>query len=102
GLRGRTERPLWVQGDAPKAVLLDRLRAHQDGVLVATSSFWEGVDVPGDSLQLVVIDRLPFSVPTDPLVVARCQRIEEEGESAFSKYVIPSAAIALKQGFGRL
>lgn len=93
--------PLLVQGEAPKARLLERFR-DGDSVLVATMSFWEGVDVPGDALRLVIIDKLPFAVPTDPVVVARSTAIEEAGGSAFSAYALPQAAITLKQGFGRL
>ncbi|MFO0616459.1 MAG: ATP-dependent DNA helicase [Polyangiaceae bacterium] len=95
------EHPLLVQGEGPKARLLDRFR-EGDSVLVATMSFWEGVDVPGDALRLVIIDKIPFAVPTDPLVVARSMAIEELGGSAFSTYALPQAAITLKQGFGRL
>jgi ATP-dependent DNA helicase DinG len=69
---------------------------------VASASFWEGVDVPGDALQLVVIDKLPFPPPGDPLVEARSQRLEGEGRSAFNDYSVPEAAVALKQGAGRL
>jgi ATP-dependent DNA helicase DinG len=94
--------PVLVQGEAPKNALLARFREAGDAVLFATSSFWEGVDVPGRALRLVVIDKLPFDVPSDPLVEARCRRLEEEGESPFMKYLVPSAALALKQGFGRL
>ncbi len=93
---------VFVQGSAPKATLLDSFRRDGHAVLFATSSFWEGVDVPGEALRLVIIDKLPFDVPSDPLVVARCRRIEEEGEQPFMKYLVPSAAISLKQGFGRL
>lgn len=93
--------PLLVQGEEPKARLLDKFRAG-DSVLVATMSFWEGVDVPGDALRLVIIDKIPFAVPTDPVVVARSTAIEEAGGSAFSGYALPQAAITLKQGFGRL
>ncbi len=96
------DRPVLVQGEAPKNVLLDRFREAGDAVLFATASFWEGVDVPGDALRLVVIDKLPFEVPSDPLVDARCRRMEEAGEQPFMKYLVPSAALALKQGFGRL
>jgi len=71
-------------------------------VLVATASFWEGFDVPGDALQAVIIDKLPFPPPGDPLVEARCNRIEEEGGSAFNEYSLPEVAVALKQGAGRL
>lgn len=94
--------PVYVQGEAPKATLLSRFRADGDAVLFATMSFWEGIDVPGDALRLVVIDRLPFEVPTDPLVEARCRDLEEAGESAFIRYLVPAAALGLKQGFGRL
>ena len=91
-----------VQGEAPNAALLERFRAHGDAVLVATASFWQGVDVPGTALRLVIIDKLPFDVPTDPLIAARCDRLKEQGEQPFMKYLVPSAALALKQGFGRL
>jgi len=91
-----------VQGEAPKATLLQRFRDEGNGLLVATMSFWEGVDVPGDALRLVVIDRIPFAVPTDPLVVARCETLRRNGRSAFDGYTLPRAAITLKQGFGRL
>ncbi|MEM6787169.1 MAG: ATP-dependent DNA helicase [Myxococcota bacterium] len=100
GLKGR--RPLFVQGEAPKAVLLERFRDHRNAVLVATMSFWEGVDVPGTALRLVAIDRIPFAVPTDPLVVARAQAITEEGGSAFVEDALPRAALTLQQGYGRL
>lgn len=96
-----------VQGQLPKRVLVDRFRAGNEpgqggAVLVASASFWEGVDLPGNTLQLVVIDKLPFPPPGDPLVEARCRRIEAEGGSAFSAYSIPEAAVSLKQGAGRL
>jgi ATP-dependent DNA helicase DinG len=96
-----------VQGQWPKRVLMDRFRAGSAGgrpgcVLVASASFWEGIDMPGDALQLVVIDKLPFPPPGDPLVEARCRRIESEGRSAFADYSVPEAAVALKQGAGRL
>ncbi|MEO7643285.1 MAG: helicase C-terminal domain-containing protein, partial [Ramlibacter sp.] len=71
-------------------------------VLVASASFWEGVDVPGDALQLVIIDKLPFPPPGDPLVEARAQRLEGQGRSAFNDYFVPEASVALKQGAGRL
>ncbi len=98
-LRGR---PIYVQGEAPKGALLARFKDDGDAVLFATMSFWEGVDVPGRALRLVVIDKLPFDVPTDPLVEARCRALEEEGEAPFIRYLVPSAALTLKQGFGRL
>ncbi|MDO5623449.1 MAG: ATP-dependent DNA helicase, partial [Pseudomonadota bacterium] len=96
-----------AQGAYPKRVLMERFRAGnargQGGcVLVASASFWEGVDMPGDALQCVVIDKLPFPPPGDPLVEARCRRIEREGRSAFADYSVPEAAVALKQGAGRL
>ncbi|MEZ5606344.1 MAG: ATP-dependent DNA helicase [Burkholderiaceae bacterium] len=96
-----------VQGGLPKRELMARFRqAGEPGrpgcVLVGSSSFWEGVDLPGDALQLVVIDKLPFPPPGDPLVEARCRRIEAAGRSAFSSYSVPEAAVALKQGAGRL
>jgi ATP-dependent DNA helicase DinG len=96
-----------VQGELPKRVLMDRFReGAQHGragcVLVATASFWEGFDAPGDALQLVVIDKLPFPPPNDPLVEARGRRLEAQGRSPFNDYFVPEAAIALKQGAGRL
>ncbi len=93
---------LMLQGEAPKTALLERFRASGHAVLVATMSFWEGVDVPGDALRLVILDKIPFPVPTDPLVAARSVAIQEEGGDPFLDYHVPSAAIALKQGFGRL
>jgi ATP-dependent DNA helicase DinG len=102
GLAERLPEPPLVQGEAPKGALLSRFRAAKDAVLVATMSFWEGVDVPGDALRLVVIEKLPFAVPTDPVVAARCAALEAEGKNAFTEYSVPQAAITLKQGFGRL
>ena len=95
------------QGQLPKRELLERFRwgaePGQPGcVLVASASFWEGVDIPGDALQLVVIDKLPFPPPNDPLVQARSRRLEQGGRSAFNDYYVPEAAVALKQGAGRL
>lgn len=101
-LRGRVGHPLFVQGEAPKAQLLARFRASGSAVLVATMSFWEGVDVPGRALRLVILDKIPFAVPTDPVVRSRCERIDREGGNSFAQYSVPSAAITLKQGFGRL
>lgn len=95
-------RPLLVQGEAPKAALLKTFRAARDAVLVATMSFWEGVDVPGPALRLVVIDRIPFSVPTDPVVAARAAALEAAGRVAFKHDALPRAALVLKQGYGRL
>ena len=93
---------VFVQGQAPKPALLSTFRKHTSGVLFATASFWEGVDVPGDQLRLVVIDKVPFDVPTDPLVRARCRLHEQSGGNAFMDLVVPTAALGLKQGFGRL
>ena len=94
--------PRLVQGEAPRATLIDRFRTTPNAVLLGTSSFWEGVDVPGDALSLVVIDRLPFAPHTDPLIAARMQARAEAGDDPFSAIQLPAAAIALKQGFGRL
>ena len=104
---GSGEVEVLVQGQWPKRRLMERFRegATAGGrgcVLVASASFWEGVDVPGDALQLVVIDKLPFPPPGDPLVEARAQRLESQGRSAFNDYFVPEAAVALKQGAGRL
>ena len=103
---GSSGMQILVQGQGPKRELMDRLRnAAQEGpgcILVASASFWEGVDIPGDALQMVVIDKLPFPPPNDPLVEARAGRLEAAGRSAFNDYFIPEAAVALKQGAGRL
>jgi ATP-dependent DNA helicase DinG len=93
---------LLVQGSRPKAALIQSFRADGDAVLLATQSFWEGVDVPGRALRLVVLEKIPFAVPTDPVMVARGRELEAAGESPFMKLSVPAAAIALKQGFGRL
>ncbi len=97
-----TGRDVLVQGDAPKGALVARFREHGDAVLVGTMSFWEGVDVPGRALRAVVIDRLPFAAPTDPLTMARCATLEAAGLDPFASYSVPAAAITLKQGAGRL
>jgi ATP-dependent DNA helicase DinG len=90
-----------LQGDKPKQHLLKSFR-EKPSVLFASQSFWEGVDVPGDALSLVVIDKLPFASPGEPLVAARIDRLRAAGEDAFYGYQVPQAALALKQGFGRL
>jgi ATP-dependent DNA helicase DinG len=94
--------PRLVQGDAPRAALVDRFRATPGAVLLGTGSFWEGVDVPGDALSLVVIDKLPFAPHTDPLVAARMRTCAEAGGEPFAQIQLPAAALTLKQGFGRL
>ncbi len=94
--------PILRQGDAPRAALLDRFRATPGAVLLGTGSFWEGVDVPGDALSLVIIDKLPFQPHTDPLVAARGAALAARGGDAFEGLQLPQAAITLKQGFGRL
>jgi ATP-dependent DNA helicase DinG len=101
-LRADGSFPVLVQGERPRHALLAELRARIGSVLLATQSFWEGVDVPGEALSLVVVDRLPFAVPDDPLTAARIDRIREEGGDPFGAYQLPRAALALKQGFGRL
>ncbi|MFH1090812.1 MAG: ATP-dependent DNA helicase [Pseudomonadota bacterium] len=91
-----------VQGQAPRNALLERFRQETDSVLMATQSFWQGVDVPGESLSAVIIDKLPFPRPDAPLVKARTQRLRQEGHDPFLSYSIPEAIISLKQGLGRL
>jgi len=101
-LLGELEFPMLLQGSAPKNALLEEFRMTPNAVLFATSSFWQGVDVQGEQLSCVIIDRLPFAVPNDPVVAARIKAIDEEGGNAFFEYQVPSAVISLKQGFGRL
>jgi ATP-dependent DNA helicase DinG len=105
--QGAGEVEVVVQGQWPKRRLIERFRegagpGRPGCILVASASFWEGVDVPGEALQLVVIDKLPFPPPGDPLVEARGQRLEAQGRSPFNEYFVPEAAVALKQGAGRL
>ena len=94
--------PLFVQGESARATLLDTFILSGRGVLLGVSSFWEGVDVPGDPLRGIILTRLPFKVPTEPLTAARIEAIDREGGSSFMEYVLPHAALRLKQGFGRL
>lgn len=101
-LLSRVGYPLLLQGTAPKRALIEEFRATPHSVLFGTSSFWQGVDVQGEALSCVIIDRLPFAVPSDPVVQARMQAIEESGGNPFFDFQIPSAVITLKQGFGRL
>ncbi|MBC7293930.1 MAG: ATP-dependent DNA helicase, partial [Thermoleophilia bacterium] len=96
------EFPCLLQGTAPRTALLEEFRTTPNAVLFATASFWQGVDVPGEQLSCVIIDKLPFAVPTDPVVAARVRALREEGRNPFYEYQIPQAALALKQGFGRL
>lgn len=100
GAEGRW--PLFVQGEAPRARLLGGFVESARGLLLGVSSFWEGVDVPGEPLRGLVIAKLPFKVPTEPLTAARLEAIEKSGRSGFAEYMLPLAALRLKQGFGRL
>jgi len=101
-LLGFLDYPMLRQGDAPKSALLEEFRLTPNAVLFATSSFWQGVDVQGEQLSCVIIDRLPFAVPSDPVVSARVKAIDAGGGNAFFDYQVPAAVITLKQGFGRL
>ena len=101
-LRTRVPWPLFVQGDAPRHRLLEEFRASGHGVLLGAASFWEGVDVAGEALSVVVIDKLPFAAPDDPVLTARLDALEQAGINPFMGWQVPSAAIALKQGAGRL
>ena len=101
-VRERIAYPIKVQGDLPRAHLLQWFRETRNAVLFATGTFWEGIDVVGDQLSCVIIDRLPFPSPADPVVAARLAAIEAAGGSSFDEYMIPSAIVRLKQGFGRL
>jgi ATP-dependent DNA helicase DinG len=101
-LLGELPFPMLLQGSAPKNALLEEFRLTPGAVLFATASFWQGVDVQGEQLSCVIIDRLPFAVPNDPVVAARIRAIDEAGGNAFFEYQVPAAVISLKQGFGRL
>jgi ATP-dependent DNA helicase DinG len=94
--------PLLLHGTAPRKALLEEFRSTPNSVLFGTSSFWQGVDVQGEALSCVIIDRLPFAVPSDPVVQARMRAIEESGGRPFFDYQVPEAVLTLKQGFGRL
>lgn len=101
-LQSRLPYPVLIQGEKSKRGLLEAFRSTPNAVLFATASFWQGVDVQGEQLSCVVIDKLPFSVPSDPIVAARIRHLNEVGGNAFHEYQIPEAVILLKQGFGRL
>jgi ATP-dependent DNA helicase DinG len=98
----RVNFPCFIQGSMSKAGLLDKFRQTPNAVLFATSSFWQGVDVRGEQLSCVIIDKLPFAVPSDPIVAARTRFIDENGGKSFFDYSVPQAVITLKQGIGRL
>lgn len=102
GRLAREGQELLVQGEAPRSRLLDAFRKGEAAVLLGTDSFWEGVDVPGEALSLVVLTRLPFDVPTEPVAAARTERLQQMGRSPFAEYTLPRAVLKLKQGFGRL
>jgi ATP-dependent DNA helicase DinG len=94
--------PMLVQGESPRDVLLRRFREAENAILLGTDSFWEGVDVPGRALRTLVLNKLPFKVPSEPITAARLERLAEEGLDGFMNYLLPHAALKLKQGFGRL
>ncbi|HEV7500757.1 MAG TPA: helicase C-terminal domain-containing protein, partial [Vicinamibacteria bacterium] len=101
-IAARVEYPLLMQGEAPKPVLLETFRRTPGAVLLATASFWQGVDVAGEQLSCVIIDKLPFASPADPVVQARIERIRNQGGNPFQEYQVPVAILMLKQGLGRL
>lgn len=101
-LADRLDYPVLVQGTASRHALLDQFRECNDSVLLAVASFWEGVDVSGDSLSCVLIDKLPFEVPSDPVIQARMKAVEADGGNAFFQFQIPRAILSLRQGVGRL
>lgn len=101
-LKERLPFPVYVQGSAPKSILLESFQHDTHSVLLAVASFWEGVDVPGETLSCVIIDKLPFEVPSDPVMMARINKIKEEGGNPFFDFQIPRAILTLRQGIGRL
>jgi len=101
-INGRLPYKVFRQGDAPRSILLERFREDTHSVLLATRSFWQGVDVPGEALSCLIVDKLPFDSPGDPLVSARIESIYSKGGNPFMEYQLPSAIISLKQGLGRL
>src|SRR6185295_79337 len=100
-LAGRVSYPLLMQGEAPKPALLATFRSTPGAVLLATASFWQGVDVVGDALSCVIVDKLPFASPADPVVAARIDRLRRGGGDPFHEYQVPVAVLMLKQGLGR-
>ena len=101
-IKDRMPYTLLKQGDAPRSVLLDTFRKDVHSTLLGTSSFWQGVDVPGESLSCLIVDKLPFESPKEPIVEAKIDALKEKGENPFMEYQVPSAVIMLKQGLGRL
>jgi ATP-dependent DNA helicase DinG len=101
-VRKRVDYPVFIQGQGSKTGLLEKFRSTEGAVLFATSSFWQGVDVQGEALSCVIISKLPFAVPTDPVVAARQKHLDDQGGNSFYEYSVPGAIIALKQGLGRL
>lgn len=101
-LKIRLDHPMLMQGEGPRTALVETFRNTPGAVLFGTSSFWQGIDVQGEQLSCVIIDRLPFAVPSDPVIAARTEAIRQAGGNAFYEYQVPQAALALKQGFGRL
>lgn len=101
-LEGRIDNPVLVQGDEPRSILLEQFRKHGNALLLGTGSFWEGVDVRGEALSCVIIDKLPFASPGDPILQARIDAMRKEGKNPFMEYQLPQAVITLKQGVGRL
>jgi len=101
-LAGQLPFPLLVQGEAPRAELLERFRGSGNGVLLGTASFWEGVDVRGEALSCVIIDKLPFASPGEPVLQARIEALRQRGGNPFRDVQLPQAVISLKQGAGRL
>jgi ATP-dependent DNA helicase DinG len=101
-LADRVPYPLLIQGSRPKGILLDQFKATGNAVLLGTSSFWEGVDVRGEALSCVIIDKLPFASPGDPVLKARMEAMRRQGRNPFFEYQLPAAVIALRQGIGRL
>ena len=101
-IAGRLEYPVFIQGEAPRSALLEMFRGTKHAVLLATTSFWQGVDVAGEQLSCVIVDKLPFASPGDPVVAARIERLRSRGGNPFSEYQVPVAVLMLKQGLGRL